>query len=219
LRVADVGDARQLLERDRRKVQVAISALVIGVTSFFRDDHVFNDIATTVLPALPKPPNRCRIWSVGCSDGEELYSVAMLLSEAGLLASADVLGTDCRASAVAHARDGLYDATALTRIPRQWWEKYFVHEGARLRVAPQLRSAVHWRVADASQICEPGAWDVVLCRNMAMYMRANVAAALWRRFEAALRPGGFLILGKAERPIGTQRLSPLASCIYRRDQG
>ena len=65
---------------------------------------------------------------------------------------------------------------------------------------------------------EPGQWDVILCRNMAMYLAPEAAAALWRNLDSLLRPGGILVLGKAERPTGT-RLSMIAPCVYRRDRG
>jgi chemotaxis protein methyltransferase CheR len=103
-------------------------------------------------------------------------------------------------------------------VPPAWWDKYFTREELRLRVAPQLRSAIRWRTGDVTQIREPGQWDVILCRNMAMYLRPHVAAALWNELEEALRPGGFLILGKAERPTGARGLSAVSPCIYRRDQ-
>jgi chemotaxis methyl-accepting protein methylase len=86
-------------------------------------------------------------------------------------------------------------------------------------VRESLRSAVQWRTSDVTQVHEPGAWDLILCRNMAMYLRSCAAAQLWRAMEASLRPGGFLVLGKAERPAGAKRLSAIAPCIYRRDRG
>jgi chemotaxis methyl-accepting protein methylase len=216
LRVTNLAEARRLLERDRSKIASAIGALVIGVTSFFRDESVFTNFTGIVLPALPRPPQRRRIWSVGCSDGEEVYSVAVLLAEAGLLPGSHLLGTDCRAPAIARAREALYGAAALRTVPSRCWDKYFLKDQTQLRIAPQLRAAAHWRVADVTQTREPGGWDVILCRNVVMYLRPDVAGAVWHEFERVLRPGGFLILGKAERPTGTPRLSLVAPCIYRR---
>ena len=61
-------------------------------------------------------------------------------------------------------------------------------------------------------------YDLILCRNMVMYMRAESAGRVWRLLEAALRPGGYLVLGKAERPQGTSMLTPVAPCVYRRER-
>ena len=81
------------------------------------------------------------------------------------------------------------------------------------------RSALRWRVADLLRAPEAGTWDVILCRNTTMYLRAEVAAGLWQKFEALLRPGGVLVLGKAERPAGSRRLQPAGPCVYRRIRG
>jgi chemotaxis methyl-accepting protein methylase len=86
------------------------------------------------------------------------------------------------------------------------------------RVRPELRAAVQWRTGDLTRMCEPGTWDLILCRNLTMYLRPDVAARIYVALEEALRPGGFLVLGKAERPIAAQRLGLVAPCIYRRDR-
>jgi chemotaxis methyl-accepting protein methylase len=219
LRVASLAEARRVLERDPASIHRAVGALLIGVSSFFRDANVFADIANIVLPALVDSKHCLRVWSIGCADGEELHSVAMLLAEAGRLESAALLGSDCRASAIAQAREGVYSAASLRQIPPQRWERHLVRESMQVRMAQHLRARIHWRIADVTRIIEPGAWDLILCRNMAMYLRSDAAAALWRRLEQALRPGGFLILGKAERPMGAHRLSAVSSCVYRRVYG
>jgi chemotaxis methyl-accepting protein methylase len=194
--------------------------MVIGVTSFFRDASVFDHLTYTVLPALPRTPRgHPRVWSAGCSDGEEIYSVAMLLAEMNLLGGTYLLGTDCRPQAVARARAGRYEHRAMRDVPLAWQRNYFEGDGdAHARLRCEVRSAVQWRTGDVTRLCEPGAWDLILCRNLTMYLRLDVAGRIWSAFEDALRPGGFLVLGKAERPIGAQRLGLVAPCIYRRDQ-
>ncbi len=217
LRVASIPEARNLLARDPAKVSVAIGALVIGVTSFFRDTAVFSDLASVVIPALPRLPQPRRIWSIGCSDGAEVYSVAMLLAEAQRLAGSEIFATDCRGPAIERTRSGLYDERDLSHIPAAYRERYLCPDGNSWRVISALRGVVKTRVADITRFDEPGLFDLILCRNMAMYLRAKVAASLWTQLEQSLRSGGFLVLGKAERPIGATRLSQVAPCIYRRN--
>jgi len=219
LHVNNVAEARKLLLRQPDKIAVATDALVIGVTSLFRDVDVFDYLLQSVLPALPQAPYRRRIWSVGSSDGDEIYSVAILLAELGLLDHTELLATDCRSAAIANIRKATYRLADLQNIPLEWRERYFTPDGGDWRVVRELRQAVQTRLADVTRIGEPGAWDMILCRNMAMYLRPDVATDLWARFEEAIRPGGFLILGKAERPQGCTRLSMVAPCIYRRDRG
>ncbi len=219
LRVNSVTEARAVLLRHPAKIAAAVGAMVIGVTALFRDADVFDGLAQSVLPALPQPPHRRRIWSVGCSNGDEIYSVAMLLSELGLLDGTELLATDCRAAAIANVRRAIYRHDDLRKLSPVWQERYFVPDGGELRVVRQLQQAVQTRVADVTRVREPGVWDLILCRNMAMYLRPSVAAELWAHFEQSIRPGGFLVLGKAERPEGCGRLSMIAPCIYRRDRG
>jgi chemotaxis methyl-accepting protein methylase len=219
LRASDVREAKAMLIRDGSLVAVAISAMVIGVTSFFRDSPVFDYLTVHVLATLRQGGRGARIWSAACSDGDEVYSVAMLLEEMKLLDGAYLLGTDCRGDAIRRARLGSYHSQAVKDVPEAWLEKYFTKEGVRYRISEKMRSAVQFRTADMMEICEPGSWDVILCRNAGMYLRPESAGRLWQRFEDVLRPGGYLVLGKAERPVGTMRLSAVAPCIYRRDQG
>jgi chemotaxis protein methyltransferase CheR len=211
--------ARKLIARNRSLLHVAINALVIGVTSLFRDPAVFNMLGERALPELADGRDELRIWSAGCSHGAEAYSIAMLVAEMGLLNSTYLLGTDCRSEATARAATGAFDATEVRTVPMPMIQKYFYAEGHGFVAKPWLRQALHWRTADLLSVHEPGSWDMILCRNVAMYINGESAAALWERFENSLRPGGVLVLGKAERPLGAEKLSLVSPCIYRRNRG
>lgn len=218
LRVDTTAEARAILSRNPSLVRPAIGTLVIGVTGFFRDELVFNHLRQQVLPDLLRGRSQVRIWSAACSDGPELYSVGMLVAEMGMLDRCQFLGTDCRNEAIARARDGIYDAQVVASIPEDLKRRYLEGEDGQWRMAPELRAAVQWRTADVLKVIEPGAWDLILCRNMVMYLRPEASAGLWAQLERALRPGGVLVVGKAERPHGTQRLSLVGPRIYRRDR-
>jgi len=135
-----------------------------------------------------------------------------------LLDGSHLLGTDCRPQALMRARAARYPLRMLRDVPRAWQEKYFDRDDAFARVRPELRAAVQWRTGDVTRLCEPGTWDLILCRNLTMYLHPHVADRIWNALEDALRPGGFLVLGKAERPVGAQRLGSIAPCIYRKDR-
>ncbi|MEO6434862.1 MAG: CheR family methyltransferase [Tepidisphaeraceae bacterium] len=221
VRAATLAEARQRLAAEPGLLGAAASALVIGVTGFFRDRSVFDDLARVVLPALQRDARHPRVWSAACSSGEEVYSIAMLLAEAGLLDGAALLGTDCRSAALARARDARYDARTVADVPQLWLDRYFAPDlegdGKGWRVGFALRAAAHWRTGDLTRTVEPGGWDLILCRNVAMYLRPEVSGRLWAALESALAPGGFLVLGKAERPVGAARLSMIGPCTYRRE--
>lgn len=224
LRVSSVVEARLKLQRYPAAIGDAINTMVIGVTSFFRDGGVFDDLAHAVLPALPQARSHApspRIWSAGCSDGEEMYSLGILLAEMNMLERSYLLGTDCRPHAIARARAGCYEQRMLRDIRPDWRAKYFEQDQAdpaHVRIDADLRAAVQWRTGDVTRLCEPGTWDLILCRNLTMYLCPDIASRVYAALEDALRPGGFLVMGKAERPHGAHRLGAVAPCIYRKDR-
>lgn len=239
LRVEGVAQARRLLRRHPRFISTAVDALLLGVTEFFRDAAVFS-VIERALPELlraadnGKNGNRTlRVWSAGCSDGAELYSVAMMLADLDALHCCDLLGTDCRPEALATAANGIFCGGAgLRGLPRSMLERHTSPEDCRARSAPdgvtsrrvdaRLRGAVRWLKADLLVGPQPGPWDLVLCRNVAMYLEPLAADRLWRGIVSSLRPGGLLVLGKAERPSASaaaSELSSIAPCVYRRRYG
>lgn len=218
LRAASLSDARQILQRNPALVKIAINSLVIGVTSFFRDSNVFDTLAKHILPELTSRGSDTRIWSVGCSDGAELYSVAMLLAERETLHRCYLLGTDCRPDAIKRASDGIYDSDAVKNVPDPFIEKYLVRDGGKSRIVPWMRTVVQWRSANVLEVQEPGGWDMILCRNLAIYLRADAAGKLWQKLLGSLRPGGVLVLGKAERPQPAESVSVIGPSVFRRNR-
>ncbi|MBC8105052.1 MAG: hypothetical protein H7Z14_00555 [Anaerolineae bacterium] len=219
LRANSPAHGRAILERNWSLAGTAISTVLIGVTNFFRDARVFEDLDQQVLSKIAD--RACaRIWSVGCSDGMELYSVAMQLAERRVLHRCQLLGTDCRLPATRMAAAGIYPEQAVREVPDDLRGRYFVEADANTySIHPILRAQLQWRTADVMRTPEPGPWDLILCRNMAMYMRGDTVARLWDILQNALRPGGHLVLGKAERPSGSgSRMSAIAPCIYVRDR-
>lgn len=216
LRVGSVGEARQVLERNPSLVPPALSVMLVGVTSFFRDRAVYDALAREIIPSLADGRRGLYVWSAGCSDGSELYSAAMLLAESGLLRDAYLLGTDCRTDAIEAARRGRYADTVMSHVPSEFHERYFTPLEDHWQVVSGLRRMTRWRVANLLAEREPGLWDLILCRNTSIYLRAEATRSLWGLLEAALRPGGILVLGRAERPLGAKQLSPVAPCIYRK---
>ncbi len=217
LKVKVIAEARRRTESDARMQSLALETLVIGVTEFFRDPPVFDFLRDHVMPEAGRRGDSLRIWSAGCSDGAELYSSAMLLAELGLLDRSELLGTDCRPEAVVAARRGWYDESRLEGLGPDRLKRFFSRRQLRLRVAGVLRTAARWQIADLlDDRRATGDWDMILCRNVAIYLEPAAAAAMWRSLAERLRPEGVLVVGKAERPDAAAGLGRLAPCIYRR---
>lgn len=209
------GEAETMLERRPDLGSTALDALLIGVTAFARDEPVFDAMSRVVVPRLAATGGHLRAWSAGCANGAELVTLAVLMAEAGIATRTAFLGTDCRPGAVAAAVAGSYREDELGVFPPEIRSRHFCRSGSQRHPAPALRVHMSWRIADVTRAVEDGPWDVILCRNVAIYLTPETQAALWQRLAGELRPGGFLICGTAERPA-TRLVRRVAPCIYAR---
>ena len=178
-----------------------VDALLNQETSFFRDPAVFDLLGEVV--AASATDRRYRIWSAGCSTGQEPLSLAMLLAEreAG---PHEILATDVSDGALARARAGRYTQFEIQRgLPVRRMIRWFEPADPDWRAKPELMRHVAFRrvnlVADPAPA---GRFDLVLCRNVLLYLAPAQRAAVFDRLAAALRPGGLLLLGAGETVIG-----------------
>lgn len=211
--------ARRVIESRPKLLDFALDALVVGVTTFFRDAFVFASLRDRVLATVAEGRKGLNVWSVGCSEGCELHSVAMLLDELGLLERSYLVGTDCRSVAIGRARGGVFDHEALVEVEPETVDRHFERVPTGWRVEPRLRDAARWWLGDALRLPQIGAWDVILCRNFAIYLYPEASDRLWRQLGATLRVGGVLVTGKAERPGKSAGLVNVGPCTYRRERG
>ena len=216
LRMRTADEALAAMQQKPELARALLNVVLLGVTEFFRDKPVFDHLRAEVLPLLGARWRRLRIWSAACSAGQELYSLGILLAEAGMLADAGLLGTDCRAAALAEAAAGRFPRAAIESLPDAWRRRYFTGDGAAVQVGAGLRDAIAWKQADLLVATEPGPWDLILWRNMAIYLEPADADIVWRRLVAELAPGGFIVTGKADHPGPLLPLRRLAPCIYRK---
>lgn len=211
LRCSTPEEALALVTSKEPLARKALDALVIGHTAAFRDTEVFHALRSFVLPSLK--PGPLRVWSIGCSRGLELMSVAMLLAEREQLAGSCLRGSDCRLRGAVH--DQALAADFLAAIPPE-----FAHLRLLATVQEITRWArtIEWRAEDVLSQTFNERWDVVLCRNVSIYLQPEAAGRLWNTVISALEPGGILVTGKAERPGDRTHLRRLASCIYKRNE-
>lgn len=218
----------QLLEGQGATAEMPhfVSALTTNVTHFFREAHHFDFLRNNVVPARQNANlGPLQIWSAGCSSGQEPYSIAMTLSRSCPLGrptpDLSILATDIDAEILRRAEQAEYTRAETARVPRHLLHSCFdaVGDGisARSRVNPALRAKVQfqrhnlhaeWHIASR--------FDVIFCRNVAIYFDANAQARLWDRFHSQLRPGGWLIVGHSERvpEAMRDRLRPAGPTIY-----
>jgi len=203
-----------LLEKDRGEIDALLGALAISVSEFFRDPLVFALIESRVIPLLVhalsgKAGRSLRVWSAGCASGEEAYSMAILLSEAcshaGGETDVSIFGTDIDRKGLALAAAGVYAPERVRNVRTEHLLKHFVPAGDRFGVVSHIRSMVgfseHDLLSEREEIPSEsvyGGFDIILCRNVLIYLDREHQARLLGRLDRALRPGGFLVLGEAE---------------------
>ncbi|MEZ6242349.1 MAG: protein-glutamate O-methyltransferase CheR [Phycisphaerales bacterium] len=192
------------------ELQQLVRLLTVGETYFFRHDEAFSELRTRIIPDIIRSGETrrsIRIWSAACSIGAEAYSIAITLAEhfPNIVRDWDVsiLATDINEDYLQTARRGEYEAWALRSVPDEAREAYFERVGARWRVRERYRRLVtfsrHNLVRDeAPTPFDGGGFDLIFCRNVVIYFSAEIVMDLAPRLHAALRDGGWFIVGPAE---------------------
>ncbi|MEL6170019.1 MAG: protein-glutamate O-methyltransferase CheR [Pseudomonadota bacterium] len=207
--------------------EAMISALTTNVTSFFRERHHFDLLAETVLPPLVAAAatgTRVRIWSAGCSSGQEPYSLAIALLEAGARAETHnirILATDIDPPILAAAKAGVYPEEQVAEMPDHLVRTHFERTPSKgeFSVGRMPRALVTFRRLNLIERWPvSGPFDVIFCRNVVIYFSAATQGQLWRRFEALLSDGGHLFVGHSERvpPDLDLPLTPAGVTTYRK---
>lgn len=194
---------------------LVVDALLNQETSFFRDAGVLEMIADAAQAIRASAPDRkVRIWSSGCSNGQEPLSLAMLFAERGIDEgpnAVEIVATDVSAAALARARAGRYSQFEIQRgLPVRRMMQWFDSVGGDWVAKPELVRKLHFRPHNlTADLPPPGRFDIVLCRNVLLYFSTEMRRSVFERLSSAVRPGGLLVLGAGETVIGlTDRFQP-----------
>ncbi|WAS87605.1 CheR family methyltransferase [Corallococcus sp. NCRR] len=214
-----------LLERDPVEVSTLVSSMLIKLTCFFRDKEVWQALEQSVGELIrQRPDTELRIWSAGCATGEEAYSLAIIAAEAlgpgypG--AELKVFGTDVDEDAIATARRGVYAPEQLENVSPERLARFFVRTGNSYTVRKEIRRAVVFGVNNLVSDAPVSRIDIILCRNVFIYLDAELQKRVLARFQFALRRNGLMVLGRSELiPFAARLFRPidLARRIYRKD--
>jgi len=205
-----------------------VNAITTNLTAFFRENHHFEYLRDTVLPKLlieNKDERKIRIWSAGCSTGEEPYSLAITLKEnlpANLHWDTQILATDIDSNVLAKASKGVYAEDRVADMPknvlRNWFMRGKGENAGSVRVKPDARSLIkfgqlnlmdNWSVGDVK--------DVIFCRNVVIYFDRESKANLIDRYADNLKDGGYLFIGHSESLYKiTDRFDLIGNTIYQK---
>lgn len=190
-----------------------MDVLTTNETYFFREEFQLTAFASEVLPALmlakeKRGDRTLRIWSAGCSTGEEPYTIAMLILETGLLSgwNVEVVGTDISHRVLQQARKGVYSLSSFRTTTEERLQRFFKEQDGLYRINDEVRELVaisHLNLLDENRMILLGKMDVVFCRNVIIYFDQVAKKRVVDSFYRTLRDGGYLLLGHAESLLNT----------------
>ena len=204
-----------LLKRRTSELENLLKTLTINVTQFFRNPFAFDKIRDEILPLIFKKKSgeensSLKIWSVGCSSGEEPYSLAIILKEYFkkelMRFPAIIVATDFDTEVIEKAKEGVYQEKSLEEVPAHLKEKYFVPlGGGSFGIVPQIKEMVIFKRRNILQDDLHEKQDLIICRNMLIYFSREQQGVILDKLTNSLTMDGFLILGKAETLVSNSR--------------
>jgi chemotaxis protein methyltransferase CheR len=203
------GAAANIVEAELRNL---LNLVTVTETCFFRDPAQFRLLREYIIPTLiaercarADGSKKIRIWSAGCSSGEEAYSIAITLDEMGAFAACpdwtiEIIGTDINTKTLEKARRGVYSARAVRNIEGRLLDEHFVRDGKTFALSDKIKKRVTFEFGNLTRTPMPstGPQDVIFCKNVAIYFRAGVMRKLIKGLHDTLSPNGYLLLGHAE---------------------
>lgn len=206
-----------------------INAITTNLTAFFREPHHFEFLTRTALPEIRKRnagSRRIRIWSAGCSTGEEPYSIAMTLQQhlGNERWDARVLATDLDTNVLDHGRAGIYTRDRVAGLDDDIVKKHFLvsrgkrSDDDRYQIKEPLRELIRFNQLNLLEDWPmKGPFDVIFCRNVVIYFSKETQRTLFDRYADILAPDGYLFIGHSESLHGvSKRFQPIGRTIYRR---
>lgn len=207
-RLNSVADLLGRLQASDSEAENLLGHLLDGETSFFRHPNAFSVFQNQVLPELharkaDQNPQSLRLWSAGCSTGEEAYSIGLAMCEAmtGNTGSwsIHILASDIRQKALTFAERGLYPQAALASLPRAQVQTYFAKVGQHYLAKPRLRNLITFTQMNLARPAYLGRFDCIFCMDVLPHFSCAQRIALTQRLHLYLEPGGYLFLGDGEK--------------------
>lgn len=198
------------LELDKQFFKIFLSEITVNVTEMFRDPSFWVELRDEVIPSILMNQKQFKIWHAGCSSGEEVFSMAILLDEMGILDQVDILATDIDNSILAKASEGVYHLRNMEEVNKKNYQRfmgkkqledyYRVEEGKAIMDKRLLRR-VQFREHNLAKGEKIGVFDLILCRNVMIYFNQSLQNEVLKLFHASLPRYGYLAIGSKESLI------------------
>jgi len=227
VQLTSVAEYLELIKHSGQdEVSMFINAITTNLTSYFREQHHFDFLADTFCPELLKTnasSKRIRIWSAGCSSGEEPYSIAITLRENFELLGWDckILATDLDSKVLEKGRQGVYGIERIESLSTEKKRSWFMHDKNHpdiVKVKPILQELIRFKRLNLLEKWPmSGPFDLIFCRNVVIYFNEETQSILFNKYADMLKPGGYLIIGHSESLNRVcNRFRPIGKTIYQK---
>jgi len=216
---ADVIAYCHSIEKDESSLKKLCDFLTINVTEFYRDTWAFVDLEKNILPRLLENRTHINIWSAGCSNGAEAYTMAMILSNYPNKVTYHMLGTDMDELSLSRARaGGPYKGDFIKNIPKQMLAKYFSEDKGDYWVHKEIRDKAIFKKHNLLADPFEKGFDLIACRNVTIYFTEEAKDMLNKRFHESLKENGVLFVGATEFMMNALRFGyqKLGTCFYQK---
>jgi two-component system CheB/CheR fusion protein len=200
-----IRDYLHYVFENENELDILRNEFLIGVTKFFRDTEAFEFIKNNVIPELFKnkgPKDKVKIWSVGCSSGEEAYSLAILLKEYmvenNIITDVKIFATDLDKEVIHKANKGSFTQSIVADVSIDYLRKYFIQKGDLYNISPEIRKMIIFSQHNVAQDPPLTKMDLITCRNLLIYVNAALQQKIIGTFHYALNENKYLFLGPSE---------------------
>lgn len=214
LNIKNYDDFIRTMQKDKEIYERFMKHITINVSEFFRNNSQWKVLETKILPELLKKSPILRIWSAGCSTGEECYSLAMLLSERFPQGRHSIWATDFDRNVLMNSKEGYYLKKNIVGIPEVYLKKYFDIFEEGYKAKDSLKKMIKFDHHNLLRDKFPQNYDLILCRNVVIYFTEKTKFELYKRFFSALRSQGVLFTGSTEQIIQAKEIGYESAALF-----
>lgn len=210
----DLQEYAILIHRDKDQLNKFINHLTINVSEFYRNPGQWDVLGKQILPELLKKSPSLKIWSAGCSTGEEPYTLAMVLNEVDPSGRHQIIAGDIDQEVLRRAQEGIYNIKSAAGLPKNYLAKYFTQEGEVIRVQDSLKKSIKFKHQNLLTDKFDLNCDLILCRNVVIYFTEDAKTVLYRKFNEALKSNGILFIGSTEQIFQPQEIGFKSTAMF-----
>lgn len=196
------------LKTDSKMLDEFVNYLTINVSEFYRNPSLWKTLEEKILPDLiSKFGTKLKIWSAACSTGDEPYSLVMVLSKMMPMKDIKILATDIDEQVLEKAKDGVYGASSLSGLPKEFKDKYFEKMGDKyFKISDEIKKCVEFKKSNLLKDPYPGNCHLIVCRNVMIYFTEEAKVEIYKKFNNSLVKDGCLFVGNTEQIINHRDL-------------